>query len=342
MKIVCFGNSLTSCGGDGGRFSDILQDRFPGHVVVNKGVGGESFVEAMQRFEMDVLAERPDVVLIELGANDWWRNERPCTDWAADLETCVTRIKAQGGRPVVLGVFGLCRNDAGTLQPKVYGIDERSIAYRDEEARIASKHGCPYVPNIQENIIGRRRCWCDSNHPNEYGNRSVADMIEPVLEELLGTKARRVRKPELFTTRDFWREAVALAPDRPAVIDGDRRHTYRQADALVERLAAAIYDATGVLRPKVAVYLPNCLEYYLIYWATQRLGGVIVPLNTWLKEQSIAGIFANVRPDVLLVRGTQDGAAIRAALSVPRTVVVATDPQAEGLRTFDRLLAFEG
>ena len=342
MKIVCFGDSLTSCGGDAGRFSDILQDRFPGHVVVNKGVGGESFVEAMQRFETDVLAERPDIALIELGANDWWRNERPCTDWAADLETCVTRIKAQGGRPVILGVFGLYRDEAGNLQPKVYGIDERAVAYRDEEARIAAKHGCPYVPNIQENIIGRRRCWCDSNHPNEYGNRFVSDMIEPALEELLGAKARPVRKPTLLTTRDFWREAVALAPDRMAVIDGDRRYTYRQADALVERLAAAMFDATGALRPKVAVYLPNCLEYYLIYWATQRLGGVIVPLNTWLKEQSIAGIFDNVRPDVLLVRGTQDAPAIRAALSIPRTLIVATDSQQDGLRTFDSLLAFKG
>ena len=53
MKIVCFGDSLTSCGGEGGprlggRFSDILEDRFPGHIFVNRGVGGESFVEARE------------------------------------------------------------------------------------------------------------------------------------------------------------------------------------------------------------------------------------------------------------------------------------------------------
>ncbi len=52
-------------------------------------------------------------------------------------------------------------------------------------------------------------------------------------------------------------------------------------------LAAGLAAATGVARPTVAVYLPNCLEYYLLYWAVQRLGGAIVPLNTWLKEESL-------------------------------------------------------
>ena len=367
MKIVCFGNSLTTCGGDGGRVSDILQDRFPGHTFVNKGVGGESFVEAMQRFDNDVLAERPDVVLIELGANDWWRNERPVAAWAADLEDCVVRIKKAGGRAVILGVFGLYRDDAGQLVPKVYGIDERAVAYRAEEARIASEHGCPYVPNVQETIINRRRCWCDSNHPNEYGNRHAADMVEPALEDLLGQRAAPIRKPVLNTTRDFWREAVELAPDKPAVIDGDRRvetsrwlvsetpHrgvstsrgggimlTYRQADELVERLAAGIFDATGVIRPKVAIYLPNGIEYFLIYWAVQRLGGVVVPLNTWLKEDSLTGIFQNVRPDVLFVRSQHDAAPIRAALAIPRTLVVATEHDDHGLRMFDSLLKTAG
>ena len=36
MRVICFGDSLTSCGGEGGRYSDILQDRFPGHEILNK------------------------------------------------------------------------------------------------------------------------------------------------------------------------------------------------------------------------------------------------------------------------------------------------------------------
>lgn len=313
MKIVCFGDSLTSCGGEGGRFSDILQDRFPTHVFVNKGVGGETFVDARKRLKRDVLDERPDIVLIELGANDWWRNERPPAAWAADLEKMVARMQKTGARAVVLGVFG--PNDG--QQAETYGIDPRAAEYRELEAEIADRYGCSYVANIQraikcERAHGACRSWSDMNHPNEYGNRAVADTITPILGALLGTPALPVRARTLNTTRDFWQEAVALAPDRLAVVDGDRRLSYGEANALVEKLAGGLYAAVGT-RPKVAVYLPNCLEYFLIYWAVQRLGGVIVPLNTWLKEESLAGIFTAVAPDVLVVRGAADEMPLRAA-----------------------------
>jgi len=342
MKIVCFGDSLTTCGGEGtsrweGRFSDILRDRFPGHTFVNRGVGGDTFAEARKRLEADVLSEHADIVLIELGANDWWADERPPTEWAADLEHCIVQVHKNGGRAVVLGVFGPCRNADGNLVPKETGIDPRGVAYRKLEEEIAARHGCPYVPNIQQEIIGNRRCWLDGNHPNEYGNRHVADMIEPVLADLLSQPPLPIRKPTLQTTRDFWREAVELAPQRPAVVDGDRRLTYREADDLVERLAAGVHAAVGA-RPTVAVYLPNCLEYYLIYWAVQRLGGVIVPLNTWLKEESLAGIFRLVQPRALFVRGPKDAPAIRAADASPDTAVFATASDAGGLPTYEGLL----
>ena len=325
MKIICFGDSLTSCGGEGGRFSDILQDRFPGQHFVNRGVGGESFVEALGRLQCDVLDEQPDIVLIELGANDWWRDERPLHEWARDLEYCVTRIEQGGARAVVLGVFGPYRDAQGALTPKSSGTDERAQEYRALEAEIAARHGCPYHANIQQEIVGNRRCWSDSNHPNEYGNRFVADIVAPLLEPLLGVDALPVRRPTLETTRDFWREAVALAPDGLAVVDGARRLSYREADVLVERLAAQLAHASGQARPRIAVYLPNSLEYYLLYWAIQRLGGVIVPLNTWLKEESLRGIFQVIQPHLLCVRAGEANSIPLSVAEANATAVLALD-----------------
>jgi acyl-CoA synthetase (AMP-forming)/AMP-acid ligase II/lysophospholipase L1-like esterase len=330
MKIVCFGDSLTSCGGENGRFSDILQDRFPGHTFVNRGNGGESFAEALARFDTDVLAERPDVVLVEYGANDWWRAERPPEAWAADLEQILVRLRAAGAQPVVLGVFGEYLDAEGRRRPKSYGIDERAIAYRALEASLAARHGCPYVANIQERIIDNRCGWLDRNHPNEFGNRFVADTIEPVLERLLGAAARPVRKPTLATLRDFWLEALALAPERLAAVHGERRLTFAQADAHVRRLAAGLAQATGCEQPTVAVFLPNCLEYFLLYWAVARLGGRIVPLNTLLKAESLAGIFRTVRPDLLVLRGETDREPLAAAAEVAVPVIARLDAAAAG------------
>ncbi len=343
MKIVCFGDSLTSCGGEAGRFSDILQERFPRHEFVNRGVGGDKLPDALARLEADVLAGRPDAVLVEFGANDWWHEERPPEAWAGDIDLILGAVRRIGARPVLLGVFGPYLDESGARREKAYGIDERAVAFRGMEAELARKHGCPYVPNIQERIVGRRTCWLDRNHPNEYGNRHVADAIEPALAGLLGEAALPVRKPVLHTIRDFWRETVETGPERLAVVDGERRLTYGQADALVGRIAANLVRLSGAERPRVAVFLPNCLEYYLLYWATVRLGGLVVPLNSWLKADSLAGICRSVRPDVLVVRSAGDRAPLEAAAEaggLPRAAI-ALEPGGSGMTGWDALLADE-
>ena len=42
LKIVCFGDSLTSCGGEGGRYSDMLQISLPQHKLINSGISGDT------------------------------------------------------------------------------------------------------------------------------------------------------------------------------------------------------------------------------------------------------------------------------------------------------------
>jgi len=337
MKIVCFGDSLTACGGPGGRFSDILADRFPRHTFVNRGVGGETFEDALARLDSDVLAERPDIVLVEFGANDWRRAERPPEDWARDLETIVCKIRKTGAVPAILGVFGQYIDADGNYVEKTRGADERSRRFRDLERAVAGKYRIPYVPNIQERIIGNRCCWRDLNHPNEFGNRFVADAIETMLADLTGDAPLPIRKPNLQTTRDFWLEAVDLAPDHIAAVDGDRRVTFAEADAAIGRLAAGLQQAAGAARPKVAVFLPNCLEYFLIYWALARIGGVIVPLNTWLKRDSLAAIFRIVEPDLLIVRNRHDREVLAAAVEAPPKAAAAlqTSP-GDGLTPFEQ------
>jgi len=338
-RIICFGDSLTSCGGEDGRFSDILQDRFPDHEVINKGAGGETFVDAHERFQADVLDLAPDVVLIEFGANDWWKDERPNSAWAGDLEELVVRIKQIGAQPVILGVFGDYRAANGDRTPKTYGIDERAMAFRKMEAEIAERHGCPYVPNIQEDIIIDRCCWRDRNHPNELGNRHVADGVAPILEDLLGCKARPIRKAGLYTTRDFWLEAVQLGGDRLAVVDGETRMTFAEANDIVERIAGNLLPATDGPAPKVAVFLPNCVEYFLVYWAVVRIGGVIVPLNTWLKEDNLVSIFENVQPQALIVRNRFDRTVLKAAESTDACAVFALDAEKSEMTPYDALTA---
>ena len=71
------------------------------------------------------LSEIPDIVLLEFAANDWWRDERPYTEWGKDLEFLIQKIKEGGAQVVILGVFGQILNTDGQRVRKKGGTDER-------------------------------------------------------------------------------------------------------------------------------------------------------------------------------------------------------------------------
>jgi fatty-acyl-CoA synthase len=317
MRIVAFGDSLSACGGERGRFGDILADRFPEHAFIIEGFPGETLADARGRVQTCVLDHEPDILLLEFGANDWCQARRSPKAWAKDLETIIRRVRKAGVAIVFLGLFG-------------YSNDERACEFRRLSNAIFARHSCLSIPDIQLGIRGDRNCWGDPNHPNEYGNRHVADAIQPVLEKLLSSPALPVRAPQLDSLRDVLHEAAALAPEAPAVFAGESALTWSHLAGAAARLAAAFQTRSGVARPRVAVFLPNCLEYLLIYWAVADAGGVIVPLNTFLRADAMAGIFAGVAPDFLVAGSPRDRSVLAAAESAdcPACCIDSADWQA--------------
>lgn len=186
-RIVCFGDSLTTCGGYGGRFPDYLALALPEYEVINRGVGGDTLAGGVKRFQSDVIALHPKVVLIELGANDWHRNERKIEALRQDLEDLVSRAKYNGMEVILLGVFGDQLDAEGHVTEKQYEEKEAfGQAILQMEREIAKKYDCPHIENIQYEISADRdRYWESKNHPNADGNRVVAQRILPVLQEVL-------------------------------------------------------------------------------------------------------------------------------------------------------------
>lgn len=70
--------------------------------------------------------------------------------------------------------------------------------------------------------------------------------------------------------------AVATYADRLAVVDGERRVTYRALGTLVSRLALHLTER-GVCEGARAVFqLPNCLEFVVAYFACLKVGAIAV------------------------------------------------------------------
>jgi len=83
-----------------------------------------------------------------------------------------------------------------------------------------------------------------------------------------------------LTPLEFARRARKLYPDRPAVVEGSRRLTYREFFARCDRGSAAL-QRLGVRRgDKVAYIAPNVLEHLEGYYAVPQLGPSSSPSTT--------------------------------------------------------------
>lgn len=77
-KIVAIGSSTTAGRGNitayPGRLLSLLQNEYPkaNIAMVNKGIGGQEAPIEFQRFDTDVIAEKPDLVIWQVGTNAIW------------------------------------------------------------------------------------------------------------------------------------------------------------------------------------------------------------------------------------------------------------------------------
>ena len=81
IKIVAIGSSSTVGEGDvvpyPERLAMLMREHFRDHMidVLNRGVGGQEATSELLRFEPDVLAETPALVIWQVGTNAVFRND---------------------------------------------------------------------------------------------------------------------------------------------------------------------------------------------------------------------------------------------------------------------------
>jgi len=68
-------------------------------------------------------------------------------------------------------------------------------------------------------------------------------------------------------------------PNNTALIFFDNKLTYRQLNALVDKFAAGLQQLGLKKGDRVAVYMANCPQSVIAYYAVLRAGGIVVPSN---------------------------------------------------------------
>src|SRR4051812_47692756 len=83
---------------------------------------------------------------------------------------------------------------------------------------------------------------------------------------------------------------AAAHPDRDALVFADRRLSWAETQREVRRVARAL-RAAGVGRgDHVAVWVPNHIEWILLWLGANSIGAVIVAVNTRYKTEEVAYI----------------------------------------------------
>jgi acyl-CoA synthetase (AMP-forming)/AMP-acid ligase II len=78
---------------------------------------------------------------------------------------------------------------------------------------------------------------------------------------------------------DYFRQGLRHDPDRAALVQGDRTLSWRETDALVERIASAMADAGLSIGTPIGVFSPNDMTAFAAILGIFRLGGVWIPIN---------------------------------------------------------------
>ena len=104
-----------------------------------------------------------------------------------------------------------------------------------------------------------------------------------------------------LTPVSFLRRSAYVFPDKPAVVHGTRRYTYRQLEERVNRLASGL-RALGLRHlDRVAAILPNTPAMLEMHFGVPAAGFVLVPINVRLTSDDIGYILQHSGSKVLVV-----------------------------------------
>lgn len=177
--IVCFGDSLTAGYGTdpGESYPDDLQRLLDAqgyrYRIGNQGISGDTTKDGLERIG-HVLAEHPQIVVLEFGGNDGLRG-LPLEQTRANLDAMVAQLKASGTQVALAGI---------TLPPD-YGHDYIA-QFNAMYTSLARKYRVPLLPFLLQGVFGvPGDMQDDATHATAKGNQQVAINVERLIQPML-------------------------------------------------------------------------------------------------------------------------------------------------------------
>ena len=196
VRIVAMGDSTTAGtpaflspaeappagrGDETSQYAHWLMQSRPDWEVLNRGVNGERSDQIRARFERDVIAQGPAVVVLIAGVNDVYQG-RPAAHVIEQLRWMFDRAR-QAGIRVVAGTIVPYNTATPDQNARMREINDwirlqaastAGLAVADTRAAVAA----PGKPDTLSETA-------DQLHPTPAGYRAMAEAIRPAIEQVL-------------------------------------------------------------------------------------------------------------------------------------------------------------
>ncbi len=192
-KVLFIGDSITDCGrrnentplGQGYvlKITELITAKYPERQIqyVNMGIGGDIVEGLENRWDTDVIEEKPDWISVKIGINNASRQlnqEVPNEDYLPEWEECyrriLTRVKNELSAPLFL--FEIFYIEEDVQNPRPLAVD----AYNERIHKLADEFDTRLIRTNEafDKAVAARpgALWTtqDGVHPNAEGHTLMA------------------------------------------------------------------------------------------------------------------------------------------------------------------------
>ncbi|MGQ3889643.1 arylesterase [Legionella sp. CNM-1927-20] len=178
--ILVLGDSLSAGYGiaEGKGWVSLLNERLKKesspYQVVNYSTSGDTTANGLAKLSGALSKYKPNIVIIELGANDGLRG-LSISDIKRNLEKMIVKSQEKSAKVLLLA----------TLLPPNYGATYLN-QYKQVYVDLANQYQVPLVPMFLEGIAGNPNSMQpDGLHPNQEAQAKILDNIWPTLRQML-------------------------------------------------------------------------------------------------------------------------------------------------------------
>jgi acyl-CoA thioesterase-1 len=189
ITIVAIGSSSTAGAGASSvganypsQLAADLRERFPGHdiTVLNRGINGEETENMMARFESDVIAAHPTLVIWQVGTNSVLR-DRSLEKHAQLLRDGIEQLKAIHADVMLMDMqytpAVLAKSEVGGME------DQIELAAKAENVDLFERFAVMHNWSEAQHISFETFTAPDHLHMNDWGYGCVAKLLAGAIAE---------------------------------------------------------------------------------------------------------------------------------------------------------------